>query len=72
MKIDDIDFRNYAGEEAIKLLSDLGRPEIKPLILWIARGVAFEQANYGSRLAIADAERVVEKVMQEAREKHAV
>lgn len=69
MTINDIDFRNYTGEEALHFLRSTGRPEFLPLIRWIARGLAYEDSNRAVRVAIAEAERQVEKVTKEAETK---
>lgn len=62
MKLDDIDTRNYAAEEFLKLVLERKKPEFDMLAVWLSRAIAYQQLNQVVRVAIADSEREVEKL----------
>lgn len=63
MLVDLPDFRNFTSTEAMEALREKNLPELAPLIRCIAMSIAFDNANYTIRVAIADAERKVEAVI---------
>jgi len=64
MKLDEIDFRNFAAEEIIDLLLKEQNPKYEPLILWLKRGVEYQKVNHYIRLTIANSERDVDALLR--------
>jgi hypothetical protein len=66
MNLEDVDFRNLDPLETIKKLRSFGKPGLEPLVLWIARGYAYDKANHAVRVSIADGEREAEGLIRQA------
>lgn len=56
-------FTNMTREEAILALKAKNDPDLNLLAKWVAESVAFNQATYNARVALADAERHAEALV---------
>lgn len=65
MNLEDVDFRNLDALGMIETLKSLGKPGLDPLIRLIAMGHAYENSNHVTRIAIADGEREVERLIRQ-------
>lgn len=63
--LEDVDFNNMDPVQMINHLKSRNRPNLAPLIRWIARGHAYDKSNHMARIAIADGEREAEKIVKE-------
>lgn len=61
--LDNIDFRNLTKREAKELILDAHDPKTEPLARWIAESIAWTERTYQIRVAIAEGERDVEKMV---------
>lgn len=56
------DFRNMTKQEAIEHLKRQQDPKLEPLIKWIAEAEAFFQSSYAIQVAIADSQRLADRL----------
>lgn len=56
------DFQNMSKQEAIDFLRKQQDPKLEPLIKWIAEAEAFFQSSYAIQVAIADSQRMADRM----------
>lgn len=69
MNLQDVDFTILSVGEALDMLKALKKPGLEPLIRWVAQGHAYTLGSQHVRVALADAERNVERLTRESEQR---